>query len=240
MNTRMEKKDIIQQCIHQLSGFITKRRWKRMIEVANERTRYLIPVLEDFYQSHNASAVMRTCECLGIQQLRTIEKTNVFQHHPDISIGSERWIEVIRYKSNAYKNPTVSCLNDLKNEGYLIAVLTPHGKTIELDDFPVESTKTALVLGKEKEGVSAEAMQMADVFIKIPMYGFTESFNVSVTAAVCLYQMRRRLERSNQAYKLTEEEKAKLLLGWLLRDVKNARDILAKEFPEIDINQLIY
>lgn len=118
--------------------------------------------------------------------------------------------------------------------------MTPHGKTIELDDFPVESTKTDLVLGKEKEGVSAEAMQMADVFIKIPMYGFTESFNVSVTAAVCLYQMRRRLERSNQAYKLTEEEKAKLLLGWLLRDVKNARDILAKEFPEIDINQLIY
>lgn len=78
MNTRMEKKDIIQQCIHQLSGFITKRRWKRMIEVANERTRYLIPVLEDFYQSHNASAVMRTCECLGIQQLRTIEKNQCF------------------------------------------------------------------------------------------------------------------------------------------------------------------
>lgn len=193
--------------------------------IAAERTRYLSVVLENVFQEHNASAVLRSCDCFGIQELYVIEKDNQYKVQRDIALGAGRWVDMYNYNQGG--NVTGDCLTKLKAQGYRIVATSPHaGKTInELDLVQ----PMAFVFGTERRGISPEVLGLADELVRIPMYGFTESFNISVSVALVLHTIRMRLEESGFNWKLTEDESIDLKIKWC-RKILNGGEALEKHF----------
>lgn len=185
--------------------------------IAAERTRYLTVVLENVYQEHNASAVMRSCESLGLQELHVIENGNEYKAQRDIARGAGKWIELYNYSD---QQPVVTALNHLRERGFRIAVLTPEADAHTIFTVPLDEP-LALVFGTEWKGVSEEARVMADYAVSIPMYGFTESFNVSVSVALTLQALRHRLDQTNGNWKLSQEEQTAIKLNWCEGYMKN-------------------
>jgi tRNA (guanosine-2'-O-)-methyltransferase len=213
--------------INFLSQFTTERRFQLYKEVAANRTRYITPVLEDIYQPQNASAVLRTCECCGIQDIHIIEERNKYKLNPDVELGSAQWLTLIRYHQEA--GNTEKAIQELKVKGYRIVATTPHTKDVTLDDFDLTKGKVALLFGTELKGLSQKALDLSDEFIRIPMSGFTESFNISVSAAIISYTLMNRLRKSDLQWRLKEEEQKALVLDWLRKSIKNS-DLLEKRF----------
>jgi tRNA (guanosine-2'-O-)-methyltransferase len=221
----MEKSKI--DLIKYLSQFVSENRLKKFDEIINERTRHITVVLEDIYQAHNASAVLRSCDCFGIQDVHFIENRNKYEISTDVDMGASSWLSIYRY-SEKENNNTSSCINSLKQKGYRIIATTPHEKDCTLDQLPIDN-KIALVFGTEIDGISDEVRNHADDFVRIPMYGFTESFNISVSAALSMYELTSRLRKSNIQYRLSEIEKEDILLDWMKSSIKRC-DLIIKEY----------
>ena len=209
-----------------LSGFVTENRKKRFEEVIAHRTRHLTVVLEDIYQPHNAAAVLRSCDCFGIQDVHVIENQNKFEANPDVELGSAKWITLLKH--NSKENNTADCIASLKKNGYRIVVTSPHKNDCTIEELDI-THKTALFFGTEMRGATPVAFEQADGFVKIPMVGFTESLNISVSAAVTLYTLTQRLKSSSVNWKLKDEEIAEIMLQWLRNSIPKS-DLLEKEF----------
>lgn len=215
------------ELIDHLSQFISENRWKKFSEVIQWRTRHITVVLEDIYQPHNASAVLRSCDCFGVQDIHVIENKNRYTVNPDVALGSPKWLNLIKYNKREEDN-TRSCLQTLKKNGYRIVATSPHKNDCNIEDLPVDG-KLALVFGTELEGISETVRESADEFVKIPMYGFTESFNISVSAAICLHTLVNKLHRTETGWKLGEDERNEVLLNWLRNSI-NKVELIEKEF----------
>ena len=199
-----------QQLLNELYEIITPNKVEMFEELSALRTRHVTVVLENIFQEHNASAVMRSCESFGIQDLHVIEKDNKYKVQRDIARGAGRWVDMTNYSS---ENPTLDCIKQLKAKGYKIVATTPHKDDFTIDTLPIDEP-IALVFGTEDSGISDEVREHADAFVKIPMYGFTESFNISVSAAISMHVLRSRLENASFEWKLTPEEQLKLKIRW--------------------------
>jgi tRNA (guanosine-2'-O-)-methyltransferase len=211
-----------EQLTDHIWSFVTDNKKAIFNKVIEERMRHIAVVLEDIYQPQNASAVLRSCDCFGIQDLHVIESRNTYKVNPKIVMGASKWVDVHHHPT------TTSCIDDLKNQGYQIVATTPHTNDVDIYEFN-PAKKSAIVFGTEMQGLSDEVLEKADVFVKIPMYGFTESFNISVAAALCLNQITHNLRQSEIDWQLNDEEKQDLKLRWGKSCVRNA-DIVEKEF----------
>lgn len=200
-----------------MSAMITSQRWDLFKKVSESRTRYLTVVVENLYQSHNVSAVLRSCECFGVQDIHIIENENPYEVNDEISMGSHKWLNINRY--NALENNMVQCLTGLKESGYRIIATVPRPDAGSIFNFDVNSGKFALLYGTEKDGLSTEALEMADECVYIPMYGFTESFNISVSAALSLFHLTQEV-RNKVDWQLTEIELIELQLDWLRKSIR--------------------
>jgi len=223
----LKLKTMNNKLINHLAQFITESRWNLFNETIKNRTKYITVVLEDIYQSHNASAVLRTADCFGIQDVHIIENTNEYTISHDVALGASKWLDLKKYYQK--EENTVDAINKLKTEGYRIVATTPHSNDVNLEDFDLLKGKTALLFGSEQPGLSKVAMENADEFLKIPMYGFTESFNISVSASIILHYLTHKLRNSNIQWQLTDNEKNMVLIDWLKRTIKGG-DLIAKEF----------
>lgn len=208
-----------------------ERRSDLLFDVIEKRTRYMTVVLEDIFQSQNASAVLRTCDCFGIQDVHIIENNHNYKINPDVAIGSDKWLNLNFYDKNL--NNTKSTLDKLKNQGYRIVATTPHTDDVDLEEFDTSAGKFALVFGSELTGISNIAKEEADEFLKIPMYGFTESFNISVSAAICMHNLTWRMRQQNIDWALPHDQKQDLLLTWLIKSLKKP-NLLIQEFEKIN------
>lgn len=216
-----------EQLIDYLKKMVTEHKWQLFNQIINERTRYLTVVLEDIFQPHNASAVLRTCDCFGIQDVHIIENRNEYTVNPDVALGASKWLNLHKY--NKKQNNTLDTINTLKAQGYRIVATTPHTNDIDLEDFDLTKGKTALFFGSELPGLSDIVMNNADEFLKIPMHGFTESFNISVSAAIILHYLSFELKKTNIAWQLTNQEKQEVQLNWLRKSIKSS-GLIEKEF----------
>jgi tRNA (guanosine-2'-O-)-methyltransferase len=212
-----------QELSNYLSGFVSDTRKARFEEVLSHRTDHLRVVLENVYQDHNASAVLRSCESFGIQHVHFIENRNRLRISDDVSMGSHKWLNIHRH--NTHDNNTVETLLALKAQGYRIVATTPHKNDCTADNLPVDK-KLALVFGTELDGITQDVYDHADEFVKIPMYGFTESFNVSVCAALCLYELTTRIRKSVPDYLLSEQERIDTYFDWLKNSVDKSEFLL--------------
>jgi len=214
-----------------LSGFITDDRKQLFDKIAGQRTRHITVVLENLYQSHNASAVLRTCDCFGVQDVHVVEGGNRFDVNPDVALGSSKWLTIYKYKAAEQCVEKVTSL--LRERGYRIIATTPHRDGYLLDDLPVTG-KMALLFGTEMDGLSAKAMACAGEFVSIPQYGFSESFNISVSAAIILHHLTEKLRRSEIPWRLSEDELVDLKLEWARSTLKKA-SLIEKKFPGMDL-----
>lgn len=219
-----------EELVAYLREFITEERWETLNRVLNERTRHITVVLEDIYQSHNASAVLRSCDCFGIQDVHIIENDHSFSLSKGVTIGADRWLSLSKYRAKG-KNNTLTCYNKLSARGYRVIATTPHERDDTIEELPVEG-KTALVFGAELPGLSDTAKEYADGFVKIPIYGFSESYNVSVSAALCLYELTKRLRATNINWGLTDKEKTVLQLDWLEKSIRASEQLKQKFLDE--------
>ncbi len=237
---------LLTDLIEHMSGFVTGDRLEQFHRVLGERTRYITVLLEDIYQSQNASAVLRTCDCTGVQDVHIVEESNEYEINPDVSVGSNRWLSMHHYNSGVpfdkelhNRRPDTKggvyiaeAILALKKKGYRIVATSPHVVGITPDTFDLEKGKAAFMFGTELNGLTERALEHADEYIQIPMAGFTESYNISVSAALIIYTLRKRLEHSSIDWRIGEEEKAHILLEWLRGSIKLGEQIENKFLSE--------
>ena len=211
--------------LNYLASFVTAKRLALFDKILEERTNYITVVLEDIYQSQNASAVLRTCDCFGIQNVHVIENRNKFNVNKEVALGASKWLNI--YKYNKHVNNSLEAIKTLKKKGYRIIATTPNeNQNTQLPDFDLTRGKSALVFGSELPGITPQIFNEADEFLKIPMYGFTESFNISVSVAIILSELTSKLRKLDKnLWKLDEEEKEQIKLAWIRNTVKSSQQI---------------
>jgi tRNA (guanosine-2'-O-)-methyltransferase len=220
-----------QRLYEYLCRFITDNKRSKIEDIVKWRTRYLTVVLEDIYQPHNASAVLRTCECFGIQDVHIIENRNKYTVNPDVVMGSTKWMNLHKY--NGLPDNTPSALQALKKQGYRIVATTPHTNDCNITELDMSKGKVALVMGTEIDGITQTVFDMADEFVKIPMYGFTESFNISVTAAMCLHTLSDKMRHSDLPWQLSADEQMQLKTEWV-RNILTKPELVEEEFWKME------
>ncbi len=206
----------------QACQFISDNKKHLLDRLAPLRTRHLTVVLEDIYQPHNASAVLRSCDCFGIQDLHVIQRNNPFNPAPDVAVGASKWVDYYTYPS------TPHALQTLKAKGYRIVATLPHHNDQIITDLDI-SQPTALLFGTELTGLSTEAVNIADAYVKIPMYGFTESFNISVSVALSLFSLTEKIRRHPSLHwQMTHNETLDLKLHWASQIIPHGPEVLRK------------
>ena len=206
-----------------LESFVTDRRKTLFKKILEDRTRHFTVAIEDIFQSHNASAIVRSCDIFGIQDLHIIENKYEFLNSRHVAKGAQKWLDFHHYK-NPEINNTLSCIDSLKSKGYQIIATTPHNESCYLKDFDI-SKKSAFFFGVEKAGLSQDVMKNADGFLKIPMVGFTESLNISVAAAIILQNLNERLKTSTINWQLSDVEKEIKYIDWMEKTIKSIKKI---------------
>jgi tRNA (guanosine-2'-O-)-methyltransferase len=209
-----------------LAPFISANKRALFERIAVERTRHVTVVLEDIYQPHNASAVVRTCDLLGVQDLHIIENRNKYTVNPDVTLGSSKWTDMHRYRDREADN-TSACLQALRAKGYLIVATSPRADNATPETIGL-NRPLAFCFGTELTGLSEGPMKHADVLLRIPMYGFTESYNISVAAAITLYTVMQRLRASDVQWRLNDEALNALKLSWARKTVQSASQLEAR------------
>lgn len=210
-----------QEILDYLLSFLTPRRRMLFEKVLEQRTNHFSVATQDVYQLHNTSAVIRSCDVFGIQNIHVIEERNLKKIDREIAMGAQKWVDVNRY------NSTDSCIKKLREQGYQIVATSPHEGASELDNFDI-SKPSVFFFGTEKEGLSPEVMEQADASLKIPMVGFTESLNISVSAAIILQALTSRLRKSDHDWQLSEAEKRELKFRWAKKSIKNAEQLIER------------
>ena len=206
-----------------LSGFLSEERKEKFERHIRQRTRYVTIAVEDIFQPHNASAVLRSAECFGIQDVHVIENRNKYNPNPDVVMGAHKWLTLHKH------NGTSEAIQALRKDGYRIVATTPHEKDCLVSELDLSKGKVALIFGTELERISKSVIDEADEFVKIPMYGFTESFNISVSAAICLYELLPKLRKTGLPWPLSREEQDAILLQWAKSSL-NKPELLEEEF----------
>ena len=208
-----------------LENILTENRKERFLNVLKNRTRHFTVAVEDVFQMHNTSAVMRSCEVFGIQELNIIEQRFGKRIDKEIAMGAQKWVDINTFDS------ITSCLDNLQSREYQIIATTPHEDDCLLEDFDI-SKPCALFFGTERDGLSEEILKRADGFLKIPMVGFTESLNISVSAAIIIQNLTERLRKSNIQWQLSENELIEKRLQWAKNSIKDIKRIEARYFSE--------
>lgn len=211
-----------------LAQFVSDHKKDSVEHVLSARTRYLTVILEDIFQSQNASAVIRTCECMGLQDVHIVENLTKYSVNPRVLKGANKWLDLHKHASKQ-ENNTLSCLAQLKRDGYRILVTDPDPDGVSIFDVDVSASKIALLFGNELRGVSKEALEHCDLKVRIPMYGFTESLNISVSVAICLNTLVTKLHLSGHPMGLSESEKDEIRLNWYRKIVRKS-SVIEREF----------
>lgn len=209
-----------------LEDFLTENRKERFLEVLANRTNHFTIAMEDVYQLHNTSAVMRSCEVFGIQELNVVEQKFGKRIDTEIAMGAQKWVDINRFDSMQ------NCIDNVRAKGYQIIATTPHNDSCMLHEFDI-TKPSAIFFGTEKQGLSQEVIDQADGFLKIPMVGFTESLNISVSAAIIIQDITSRLRQSNINWKLNDEEILEKRLTWTKNSIKDIKRIEERYYASL-------
>lgn len=209
-----------------LEGFLTDSRKEKFLKILENRTNHFTIAMEDVYQLHNTSAVMRSCEVFGIQELNVVEQKFGKRIDTEIAMGAQKWVDINRFSSMQ------NCIDNIREKGYQIIATTPHNDSCLLHDFDI-SKRSAIFFGTEKQGLSQEVIDQADGFLKIPMVGFTESLNISVSAAIIIQDITSRLRQSSIDWRLKDEEIVAKRLAWAKNSIKDIKRIEERYYSEL-------
>lgn len=216
--------------VDHLMSFLSERRQELFDNVLSNRTRHISVLVEELYQPHNTNAVLRSCECFGVQNVHVIENLNEFDISTGVSMGSHKWLNIHKHTN------TVDAIKQLKSSGYQVVATCLTDDSVSPEEYDI-SKPSVFMFGTEKTGLSEEAIQSADVRLKIPMVGFTESFNISVSAAILMHYFSNKIRKIAELdWQLNEEEKFELKLAWLEDHLKAFDQMKERYYQEIKAN----
>jgi len=204
-----------------LKQFLTDERLRKIEHFAPESSDFVLPVLEDVYQFRNAAAIVRSVEACGFHKVVALQEENNFEPNLKVTKGADTWVEVEKLPRN------MESFQKIKDKGYKIVVVSLENNAKMLPQYEI-TEPIALVFGTEMEGVSQEILDFADETLAIPMYGFTRSFNVSVAASLCMYELKQKLMKSDIDYKLNDEKLLRMKIRWAINSIKSGEQIMAK------------
>lgn len=213
------------QLLEHLETYLTPERKARFDTVLPNRTKHFTVATEDVYQLHNTSAVIRSCDVFGIQEVHIVEERNSKRIDREIAMGSQKWVDLKRFHT------VKDCIKSLKENGYQIVATTPHENDQVLSDFDI-SKKSCFFFGRETEGLSQDVLENADCYLKIPMVGFTESLNISVSAAIILQDVTNKLRQSNVNWQLSNQEQLEKRFDWISKTLKSYDDIVERFYEK--------
>ena len=217
----MIPKNRLQETFDYLKQFLTDERLSKIEHFSQESSDFVLPIMEDVYQFRNAAAIVRSVEACGFHHVVALEEENVFNPNLKVTKGAETWVQVEKMPNN------LDSLKEIKSRGYRILAVSPEKNATMLPDYEVKEP-IALVFGTELEGVSDEILDFADETLAIPMFGFTKSFNVSVAAAICMYELKQKLMKSGIEYQLSDEKLLELKIRWAKNSIKSSEQILER------------
>lgn len=194
-----------------LEDLITSERHQRLQQAAAQRTRFHIFVLEEVHKGHNVSAILRSLDGFGFQDVYVINGRTALVHKPEVAKGAHKWIDIHRF------DDWQSCIREVKQRGYRVAVTGGAGRSITEVDWTIP---TAIVMGAELDGIDPQLQQAADLHITIPMVGLTQSFNVSVAAACIAFHIKQSTQEGveRQKWFLSVQEQQQLIRHWIESD----------------------
>lgn len=213
--------DRLQETFDYLKQFLTDERLSKIEHFSKESSDFVLPVMEDVYQFRNAAAIVRSVEACGFHHVVALEEENVFNPNLKVTKGAETWVQVEKMPNN------LDSLKEIKSRGYRILAVSPEKNATMLPDYEVKEP-IALVFGTELEGVSDEILDFADETLAIPMFGFTKSFNVSVAAAICMYELKQKLMKSGIDYQLSEEKLLEMKIRWTVNSIRSGEELLER------------
>ncbi|MCY0977969.1 RNA methyltransferase [Chryseobacterium wangxinyae] len=211
-----------------LKQFLTEERLKKIEHFAPESSDFVLPVLEDVYQFRNAAAIVRSVEACGFHKVVALQEENNFEPNLKVTKGADTWVEVEKLPRN------MESFQKIKDKGYKIVVVSLENDAKMLPDYEI-TEPIALVFGTEMEGVSQEILDFADETLAIPMYGFTRSFNVSVAASLCMYELKQKLMKSGIDYKLNDEKLLRMKIRWTVNSIRSGEQIYNKYLKDNDL-----
>ncbi len=217
--------------IAKLEPLLTEKRQAKLARILKDRMTYMSVVLEDIYNPQNSNAVLRSCDCFGIQDVHIIENINPHEQRNEVSKGSDKWLSLHYYKEEGINN-SIECIKALKDKGIRVVATKATEDAVALRDFDVRKGPFALVLGNELHGITEEMDSLADEYIHIPMYGFTQSFNLSVAGALCIHHLRHELDQQAINWKLSPDEEVDVHLRWIINTLPNGDFMLKRMFQD--------
>lgn len=209
------------QTFDYLKQFLTEERLSKIEHFSSESSDFVLPVMDDVYQFRNAAAIIRSVEACAFHKVVAMEEENVFDPNLTVTKGAETWVEVEKMSKN------IASLQNIKDRGYKILAVSLEKNAVMLPDYQI-TEPIALVFGTEMEGVSEEVIDFADETLAIPMYGLTRSYNVSVAAGICMYELKQKLIKSGIDYKLSEEKRMKMKIRWAVNSMRSGKQIFEK------------
>ncbi|ANF49779.1 rRNA methyltransferase [Chryseobacterium glaciei] len=211
-----------------LKQFLTDERLRKIDHFSPESSDFVLPVMDDVYQFRNAAAIIRSVEACGFHKVVAMEEENVFDPNLTVTKGAETWVEVEKMPKN------IDSLQKIKDRGYKILAVSLEKNAVMLPDYQI-TEPIALVFGTEMAGVSEEVIDFADETLAIPMFGFTRSYNVSVAAGICMYELKQKLINSNLDYKLSDEKLLKMKIRWAVNSMQSGQQIFQKYLRDNNI-----
>lgn len=204
-----------------IASLLTEERISKINEATAMRTNKVCVVMEDLFFTQNMSAVVRTADCMGVQDVYMIGDKTACRINDNVAKGAWYWVDIHRRT----RQPKQETLQELKDKGYRLVATLPDENAVSLPDFDVTAGKAAFIFGNESRGISPLVREMADEFVTIPMHGFTESYNISVSVALCLYQLTQKLRNSGTDWQLSPEELNELRYRWMKKGIKKAEQV---------------
>ena len=212
--------------VQYLKEFVVDERRELFEEKIQQRTKHITVVLENIFQGRNISASIRSADCFGVQDVHVIENDNIFNDDSEVSMGADKWVTTTIY--NQEEDNTAKAIKKLKEEGYQVIAATPHNTDCDLYDIEISEQKIALIFGAEVRGCSEQTLKLADKRMRIPMYGFTESFNISVSVSLSLQHLTYKMRNSAVNWKMSQDQQDETLLQWLRNSIKSSTQIEEK------------
>lgn len=212
---------LLEQTYAYLQQFLTEERLRKIEHFSAQSSDFVLPVMEDVYQFRNAAAIVRSSEACGFHKIVALQKHNVFNPNLEVTKGADTWVEVEKLPAR------IESLKEIRQRGYKIVAVSPEKNSTLLPNFRIDEP-IALTFGTEWEGISEEILDFADETLMIPMYGFTQSFNVSVAAAICLYELKQKLVKTQTPHLLNDEKRLRLKIRWAVNSIRSGGEILER------------
>ncbi len=247
----MHFEDSANPYLRALRPWVSAERFTKLASVVQNRSRSVVPVLCGVSDPGNINAVMRTTEALGLLQLEIIESSLQDRDSGREARGADKWLEVRRWReplegqshrhaaglrgSTLFAGGAMGCIDDLQARGYQIWATTLSPRSVPLDTLRFDQ-KIAVLFGNEKEGVPGPLLERADAHVQIPMAGLTQSFNISVAAALLLGHIQNWRKQNGGLGDLSLEEQERLLTIYLTRSLPNPERLVPRIFGDAGLD----